>query len=120
MMKVNIKRIYEKPGPEDGYRMLVDRLWPRGISKEEAAIDEWNKDIAPTTALRKWFGHQPERFEAFAKRYKTELSAKTDELKRIKAIARHQNLTLLYGAKDPHINQAAVLLEVLKPIGEYA
>ncbi|MBX3101736.1 MAG: DUF488 domain-containing protein [Bacteroidetes bacterium] len=110
---IKIKRIYEVPEPEDGYRMLVDRLWPRGVSKQEAGIDEWNKDIAPSTELRKWFGHKPELFQAFADRYKVELSTKTDELRRIRSIGQRQHLTLLYAAKDPHFNQATVLSEVL-------
>ncbi len=112
-MNVRVKRIYEKPEPTDGYRMLVDRLWPRGLGKEAAAIDEWNKDIAPSAALRQWFGHRPELFEAFAERYRAELAAKPESLDRILAIARQQGLTLLYAAKDPQINQAVVLLDVL-------
>lgn len=111
-MIITIKRIYDKPEAKDGYRMLVDRIWPRGLTKDDAALDEWNKDIAPSTELRKWYNHQPELFASFSKRYKEELYKKTDELKRIKSIASKQNLTLLYGAKDPH-NQAAVLLDVL-------
>ena len=111
-MKIKIKRIYEDPDSNDGYRMLVDRVWPRGISKDAAALNEWNKEIAPSTELRKWYGHKAERFAEFTKRYKAELKPKTDELKRIKTISKKQSLTLLYGAKDPQ-NQAAVLLEVL-------
>ncbi|MBD1422139.1 DUF488 domain-containing protein [Sphingobacterium chuzhouense] len=113
---MKIKRIYEAPEPEDGYRMLIDRIWPRGVSKGEANLDEWNKDIAPSTELRKWFGHKPEFFEEFSKRYKVELRNKTEELKRIKAIAKKQNLTLLYAAKNEQINQAVVLEEVLEGI----
>ncbi|MBS1491357.1 MAG: DUF488 domain-containing protein [Bacteroidetes bacterium] len=111
---MKIKRIYDKPEPDDGYRMLVDRLWPRGISKEAAALNEWNKEIAPSTDLRQWFNHTPELFSEFKKRYRQELKTKAGELKRIKSIARQQNLTLLYAAKDPAINQAVVLLEILK------
>src|SRR5690606_15789693 len=99
-MVIKIKRIYDKPQPQDGYRILVDRLWPRGISKEEAALDQWNKEIAPSTELRKWFAHQPELFEDFSQKYKKELQQKTDQLKKIKSIARSGNLTLLYAAKD--------------------
>ncbi|MBS1680155.1 MAG: DUF488 family protein [Bacteroidetes bacterium] len=111
---INIKRIYEKPSGEDGYRMLVDKLWPRGVKKEEAHIDEWNKEVPPSTDLRKWFDHKPENFEKFCKLYEKELALKKDELKRIKSIARKSGVTLLYGAKDPHINHAVVLLKVLQ------
>ncbi len=110
---MKIKRIYESPEPEDGYRMLVDRLWPRGLKKEKAFIDEWNKNIAPSPELRKWFGHKPENFKQFSKLYTTELKTKAAELKRIKSIQKNQNLTLLYAAKDTQINHAAVLLKVL-------
>lgn len=113
-MNVRVKRIYDKPELADGYRMLVDRLWPRGLSKEDAAIDEWNKDIAPSVALRTWFGHRPELFEAFTERYGAELAAKHEALNRMKAIALEQGLTLLYATRDPHINQAVVLLAVLE------
>lgn len=112
--KMMIKRIYEAPLVEDGYRMLVDRLWPRGLKKANAAIDEWNKEIAPSTELRKWFGHKAGNLERFTEAYKIELSAKSAELKRIRFIAKTQNLTLLYAAKDEKINHARVLLEVLK------
>lgn len=111
---MKIKRIYETPESEDGYRMLIDRIWPRGVSKEEADLDEWNKDIAPSTELRKWFGHKPDLFEEFSKRYKAELHDKSEELKRIKAIAKKQKLTLLYGAKDEKVNHAVVLEKVLR------
>ena len=110
---MKIKRIYEHATTDDGYRLLVDRIWPRGVSKANAAIDEWNKIIAPSTELRKWFDHQPERFEMFKAQYKNELKAQTPELIRIKEIAAHQELTLLYGAKDERINHAVVLKEVL-------
>ena len=111
---INIKRIYEQPLPEDGYRVLVDRLWPRGITKEKAAIDEWNKAVAPSNELRKWFGHQAVLFEAFKKQYNTELLLQTAELKRLKEIGTKQNLTLLYAARDAHINHAIILLEAIK------
>ena len=110
---VKIKRIYEKPEANDGYRMLVDRLWPRGITKKAAALDQWNKEIAPSTELRKWFGHQPEQFEEFTQKYKDELATKADELDKIKILSQAQNLTLLYAAKDKQINHAKVLLEVI-------
>lgn len=111
---MKIKRIYEEAEKSDGYRVLVDRVRPRGISKERAHLDEWDKDIAPSTELRKWFGHVPERFQEFAKRYREELSHKVNDLERLRAIDKKQNLTLLYSAHDTKFNQAVVLLEVLK------
>lgn len=114
MKKIKIKRIYEAPLVEDGFRMLVDRLWPRGLKKENAAIDEWNKIIAPSTELRKWFGHKSENFERFTEAYKIELKSKPEQLERIKSIAETQNLTLLYAAKDEKINHARILLSVIK------
>lgn len=114
MKNIKVKRIYETPLEEDGYRMLVDRLWPRGLKKEKAAIDEWNKTIAPSPELRVWFGHKPENFKKFSQLYEVELKSKSEELKRMNAIAKKQNLTLLYAAKDEKINHAIVLLNVLK------
>ncbi len=111
---IKTKRIYEKPLPSDGYRILVDRLWPRGISKKTAALDQWNKEIAPSTALRKWFGHQPERIEEFTQKYKEELATKNDELDKIKALAQTQSLTLLYAAKDFKTSHVGILLEILQ------
>ena len=113
MTEIKIKRVYEDPSDTDGYRVLVDRLWPRGISKQAAAIDEWLKEIAPSAALRKWFGHVPERFIEFKKLYREELKSHTSELKRLKAMDETRTVTLLYGAKDPKMNQAVVLMEVL-------
>ncbi|MBS1653352.1 MAG: DUF488 domain-containing protein [Bacteroidetes bacterium] len=110
---INIKRIYEKPDSHDGYRLLIDRLWPRGISKEEAKLNEWNKDIAPSTELRKWFGHKNERFDEFVKRYKNELQKKKAELERLRKIAAKEKLCLLYGAKNEIYNQAVVLKDIL-------
>ena len=116
MSSIKIKRIYEAPDKTDGYRMLIDRLWPRGIKKENAAIDEWNKDIAPSAELREWFGHDPKKFKEFAVRYTKELNSKKDMLKQMAEIAKKQNLTLLYGAKDTEHNQAVVLLKVLSKL----
>ncbi len=107
------KRIYEAPERSDGYRILVDRLWPRGISKEKAAIDEWNKNIAPSPELRKFFSHKTDLFDAFKKLYIEELKTQKVELTRIKTLTANQNVTLLFGAKDEQHNQAVVLLEVL-------
>lgn len=111
---IKIKRIYDSDATNDGYRILVDRLWPRGVSKEVANLEEWNKEIAPSHELRKWFDHQEERFEEFKKRYKKELEDHQDDLKRIKEIAKEQTLTLIYSAKDEKMNQAVVLKEVLQ------
>ena len=113
MKPVAIKRIYEDASEKDGYRILVDRLWPRGVSKEEAKLDEWIKDIAPSTELRKWFDHIDERFPEFSKRYQAELDSKSDELKRLRKIAEKHQLTLLYSAKNVEFNQAVVLSNYL-------
>lgn len=107
------KRIYEAPERSDGYRILVDRLWPRGISKEKAAVDEWNKIIAPSPELRKFFSHKTDLFDTFKKLYIEELKTQKEELTRIKTLTANQNITLLFGAKDEQHNQAVVLLEVL-------
>ena len=112
MRSVAIKRAYEPPSPKDGTRILVDRLWPRGLAKAKAALDGWNKDVAPTTALRTWFDHRPERFQEFAKRYRAELkhNPAVENLRALKG-----KVTLIYGARDPAINHAVVLAKVLKP-----
>ncbi len=112
---VKIKRVYEPVEKDDGYRMLVDRVWPRGIKKEALALDEWNKLLPPSTALGKWYGHQPEMFKAFEKKYIQELSEQQAEIKRVRAIAKQENVTLLYSAKDQKMNQAIILQKVLKP-----
>jgi uncharacterized protein YeaO (DUF488 family) len=113
MKAITIKRIYDDASESDGYRILVDRLWPRGISKQRANLDEWNKDIAPSTGLRKWFDHKAEHFDEFAKMYHEELMTNKDDLNRIKIIAKKKMVTLLYSAKDPELNQAIVLRNVL-------
>lgn len=114
MKAISIKRIYEPFDKKDGYRILIDRLWPRGIRKDKIHINEWIKTIAPSNELRKWFGHKPELFEEFQTRYKAELKLQTDDLKKIKLIAEKQNVTLLYSAKDTEHNNAVVIVEVLK------
>lgn len=116
-MDIHLKRIYSKADKQDGYRVLVDRLWPRGISKEEAKLDDWKKEIAPTADLRKWFNHKKERFDEFKKRYIKELEAHAGELDSLIKIASEKKLTLLYGAKDEEHNQAIVLKEVLEKRG---
>ncbi|MCE9537921.1 MAG: DUF488 domain-containing protein [Bacteroidetes bacterium] len=113
MKTIAIKRIYENASESDGYRILVDRLWPRGISKQRAELDEWNKDIAPSTGLRKWFGHKAERFDEFAKLYTEELITKKDDLNKIRIMMKKKPVTLLYSAKDPQLNQAIILRNIL-------
>jgi len=112
-MAIQLKRIYEDPSEDDGYRVLVDRLWPRGVSKDAARLDEWCKDIAPSSELRKWFDHDPEKFKDFAKRYKTELAGRKEVVASLLDITQHQRLTLLYAAKDEEHNHAIVLKEFL-------
>ena len=109
---LHIKRIYEPPKRGDGARVLVDRVWPRGVSKDEAELDLWLKEIAPSTELRKWFGHDPERFAEFRKRYRDELKDKDEAIAEL-AKLRPKNVTLLYSAHDEQHNQAVVLAEYL-------
>lgn len=113
-MTVVIKRVYLPAEPGDGYRVLVDRLWPRGVSKQDAHLDLWLKEVAPSPELRTWFGHLPERFDEFTVRYTAELDENPaiTELRAI--IAAHPTVTLLYGARDPRVNHAAVLLGYLE------
>lgn len=112
-MTVLLKRAYAPPAVEDGMRVLVDRLWPRGLSKDEARIDIWMKEIAPSTALRRWFNHDPEKWQVFQQKYVKELegSAALDELRRL---ARRCRITLLFAARDEQHNNAVVLLGLLK------
>lgn len=113
MPQVQIKRIYDKYEKTDGYRVLIDRLWPRGISKENAHLDAWMKDLAPSTDLRKWFDHKEERFEGFTKKYELELKDNKNDLEELLSLANERIVTLLYGAKDQERNQAVVLQQVL-------
>ena len=108
------KRIYEDPANNDGYRVLVDRIWPRGVSKEDARLDDWLKEVAPTDDLRKWFDHDPDKFDEFKKRYKKELKDHEDKLDDLAEKSTGKKVTLLYGAKDEEHNQAIVLKEVLE------
>lgn len=108
-----LKRIYEPAADEDGYRVLVDRLWPRGISKQRARLDEWAKELAPSTELRRWFGHVPERFEEFTRRYTAELRSNPGLDERVTDWRTHPRVTLLYGAKDERHNEAVVLLDLV-------
>jgi len=110
---IRLKRAYEPASPEDGRRILVDRLWPRGLRKADAAIDRWLKDIAPSSELRRWFGHDPNRWEEFRQRYRRELSARQDLLDELRAMASESRLTLVYSARDEDHNDAVVLREML-------
>ncbi len=111
---IKIKRAYEQPTQQDGYRVLVDRLWPRGLTKEAAALDEWAKALAPSAVLRKWFGHDPELWPDFQKQYLAELSANTALPVFIEQHRNRKVLTLVYGAKDALHNQAIVLQQYLE------
>jgi uncharacterized protein YeaO (DUF488 family) len=111
---LKLKRVYEKPEKSDGARILVDRLWPRGLTKEKAALDLWLKEIAPSTELRKWFGHDPKKWRSFRGRYQTELKRDPDNLKLIEDKARAGTVTLLYGARDQEHNEAVVLKQLLE------
>lgn len=112
-MAVKIKRVYDSAAKADGHRVLVDRVWPRGIKKADANVDEWLKDVGPSTDLRKWFGHDPERFDEFATRYKAELKG-SDQFDALRQLAKdHTSLTLVYSAKDEQHNQAVVLKQLL-------
>jgi len=113
---LKIKRVYERPEPRDGTRILVDRLWPRGLTKERARVDLWLKEVAPSTRLRKWYGHDPKKWKGFRSRYRTELKKVPDELATIKAKRRKGRVTLLYGARDEQHNEAIVLQEFLDRI----
>ncbi len=113
-MPIRVKRIYDPPDRSDGVRILVDRLWPRGLSKDRAQIDDWVKDIAPSDELRKWFGHAPACWPEFRRRYKAELAEKSDLLKTLRARVQAGTVTLLYAARDTERNNAAVLAEVLR------
>ncbi|MBX3329737.1 MAG: DUF488 family protein [Nitrospira sp.] len=112
---IRIKRAYSEPSLRDGVRILVDRVWPRGISKERARIVEWRKDLAPSTSLRKWFGHEPGRWTEFRRRYRAELARPEmmDELKKLARLSCKRTITLVYGAADEEHNQAVALKEFL-------
>ncbi|MDN5895242.1 MAG: DUF488 family protein [Nocardioides sp.] len=115
-MDVQIRRAYDDPAQNDGTRVLVDRVWPRGVKKEALELDDWNKDVAPSTELRKWYSHDPEKYDEFARRYRKELD--TDDgkaaLQRLRDTVRGKRLTLVTATKDVEISQAAVLAEILR------
>jgi uncharacterized protein YeaO (DUF488 family) len=112
-MKIKIKRVYEEPAKKDGMRILVDRLWPRGLTKQKASIDLWLKDIAPSTELRKWFDHDPEKWKEFRKRYHEELQKNTSQIEVLEKEMKKGTVTLVYGAKDKEHNEALVLKELI-------
>jgi uncharacterized protein YeaO (DUF488 family) len=110
-----LKRVYEPPEAEDGFRVLVDRLWPRGLSKEKAKIDLWIRDLGPSTALRKWFAHDEQKWEGFREKYLLELEDKQDLLQQLKDLQKeHPKITLLYGARDRTHNEAVIILEKMR------
>jgi uncharacterized protein YeaO (DUF488 family) len=111
---VSLKRAYERSSPDDGMRVLVDRLWPRGLSKEQLAVDFWLKDAAPSDTLRRWYGHEPRRWESFAEKYRAELAQRADLLLLLDELRRRGRVTLIYGARDATRNNAVVLREVLE------
>lgn len=115
---LRLKRAYDPASPTDGTRILVDRLWPRGVSKERADLNEWMKDIAPSTELREWFGHDPARWPEFQRRYRDELLAHQAELDQIRDLATKGPVTLVYSARDEEHNDAVVLRDVLLQKGE--
>jgi uncharacterized protein YeaO (DUF488 family) len=110
---LRLKRAYDKPSRDDGTRILVDRLWPRGLTREEVAVDEWLKDLGPSTPLRKWFGHDPARWSEFRQRYAQELHANAGQVERLRAMARKGPVTLVYSARDEAHNDAVVLRDVI-------
>jgi uncharacterized protein YeaO (DUF488 family) len=111
--RIRLKRAYEPPAPDDGMRLLIDRLWPRGVKKTVAAIDEWMKDLAPSTELRKWFGHDPERWQEFRRRYKREIMQHPEEFDRLRSLAQRGQITLVFAAHDEAHNDAVVLRDLL-------
>jgi uncharacterized protein YeaO (DUF488 family) len=111
---LKLKRIYEAPAPEDGRRILVDRLWPRGISKEAAHLDAWLKEIAPSDDLRRWYGHDPQRWDEFRRRYREELKGHTALVDELRRQSRKESVTLLFAAQDAEHSNAAVLKEVIE------
>ena len=111
---IRLKRVYEPPGPDDGIRILVERLWPRGVNKQKAAIDHWAKEVSPSPELRKWYGHDVEKWDEFRRRYEAELDQKTDLLDDLKKRVKEGPVTFVYAARDEEHNSAMVLKEFLE------
>ena len=115
-LDIRLRRIYDDPAEDDGIRVLVDRLWPRGVSKVRADLDEWCTEVAPSDALRKWYGHDPAKFEEFGARYRSELTGpdRASALRRLRLMGRHDRLTLLTATKHLHLSQAVIVAELLR------
>jgi len=113
-MKIELKRVYEKPSTNDGYRILIDRIWPRGVTKMDAKIDEWLKDVAPSNELRKWFNHEPDKWKEFKRRYFEELNDNKKQTKNIYDRIKHQRITFVYSAKNQDFNNAVALKEYIE------
>jgi uncharacterized protein YeaO (DUF488 family) len=113
-MDIELKRVYEKPDATDGKRILVERLWPRGLTKEKAQVDLWLKEIAPSTKLRKWFSHDPDKWTEFQKRYRAEIRDKDEQVARLKDVIGNRKVTFVYGSKDEIHNAVIVLMDFLK------
>ena len=113
-LDVRTKRVYDPAEPGDGYRVLIDRLWPRGVSRKRARLDEWARDLAPSDGLRKWFNHDPQRFPEFRERYRKELSGHLDQIDELRTRAGEGPLTIVYGARDTEHNDAVVLAELVR------
>jgi uncharacterized protein YeaO (DUF488 family) len=113
-MDIRLKRAYEPASATDGYRVLIDRLWPRGVSRRQAKLDDWQKELAPSSELRRWFGHEPSRFQEFRRRYIEELRSERPRLSALRRRARDGTLTLVYAAQDEQHNDAVVLAEILR------
>lgn len=113
-MRIGLKRAYDAPSASDGYRVLVDRIWPRGVSKARLRLDDWVKDLAPSTALRQWFNHEPAKWDAFRERYFRELDERPDAVESLRSRLRGQSVTLVFGARDTQHNDAVALKEYLE------
>jgi uncharacterized protein YeaO (DUF488 family) len=111
---VHVKRIYDPSESGDGYRVLIDHFWPRGVSRERAKLDDWARELAPSDQLRRWFDHVPERFDEFHARYRTELAAHADRIEELRTRARNEPLTIVYAARDREHNNAVVLAELVR------
>ena len=113
-MNIRLKRVYEPAAASDGYRVLIDRLWPRGVSRNEARLDDWTREVSPSAELRQWFGHEPSRFDEFRRRYNEELRQQRPRITELRRRARDGTLTLVYAARDSDHNDAVVLAAVLR------
>ena len=110
---VRIKRVYEPPGPDDGYRVLIDHIWPRGMTRQRARVDEWRRELAPSDELRRWFAHDPAKFDLFRTRYREELDLRCERVAELRQLAKRRPVTIVYAARDRDHNNAVVLAELL-------